>query len=119
MNIKKKCLDKNKKVFDERFDLYGIDTYFCKKLRAESIPLTILNSTIEHDLSHITNKNNRFREREVLIANSAALIPYFTLENSLRVIRGLIISIFHREFDLTKSILLSILCKRVIRSNND
>lgn len=102
-------------VFDERLDLYGIDTAFFYKLNEKGLKYTVSENHIEHDLSHLTSGDNSFREIEVLLANSASLIPYFKFRLLLRVGYGILKMLVRLKFQVVFSAFFSILLKRTIR----
>ncbi len=106
----------NNKVFDERFDLYGIDTAFCNMINKMKFNYEISISIIEHDLSHISSGNNDFREVEVLLSNSASLFPYFSFRLLLSVGYGNLKMIKKLKFNVLISSLFSIILKRTIRT---
>mgnify|MGYP000025157095 CR=1 FL=1 len=107
---------KYNKVFDERFDLYGIDTAFCNMINKMKFNYEISISIIEHDLSHISSGNNDFREVEVLLSNSASLFPYFSFRLLLSVGYGNLKMIKKLKFNVLISSLFSIILKRTIRT---
>jgi hypothetical protein len=114
-NFCEELITKNQTVFDERFDLYGIDTAFCYMINNKRMHYSISNTTIEHDLSHISLGNNDFREIEVLLANSASIIPYFSFRLLLTVGYGQIKMIKKLKFKVLISSFFSIILKRTIR----
>lgn len=75
----KEIRDLNGFLFDESFDLYGVDTAFCYFINKYTFPYVISKSCLEHQLSHVSGKSGLFRRKEVLLANSAALIKYFNV----------------------------------------
>ncbi|MCT7466317.1 hypothetical protein N5T78_06985 [Aliarcobacter cryaerophilus] len=106
----------HQKVFDERFDLYGIDTAFCNLINKMKLNYEISNSIIEHDLSHISSGNNDFREIEVLLSNSASLFPYFSFRLLLSVGYGNLKMIKKLKFNVLLSSFFSIILQRTIRT---
>lgn len=112
--ICKKLVVEYGSVFDERFDLYGIDTAFFYRLNKEHWPYVISHNKIDHDLSHIT-ENNNFRQVEVLLANSAALIPYFRFKLLVSIGYMYILMLKKFKFKEIISSMFSIALKRVIR----
>jgi hypothetical protein len=102
----KKIISKNGTIFDERFDLYGIDTAFCNLINKNKLPYSISDNIIEHDLSHISSGDNSFREIEVLLANSASLIQYFSIR--------LLLSVLYGQFKMIRSIKISVLFSSII-----
>ena len=105
----------DKKIFDERFDLYGIDTAFCYMVNKNKLNYTISKSIINHDLSHITSNCNEFREIEVLLSNSASLLPYFNFQLLLVVCYGQLKMLSKFKLNIFVSSFFSIILKRVIR----
>lgn len=102
-------------VFDERFDLYGIDTAFFYFLNKHKLAYKVSDNVIEHELSHISTGSSDFRDVEVLLANSAALIPYFSFKLFLTVLSGNLKMLFKLKFSVMASSLVSLLLRRMIR----
>lgn len=102
-------------VFDERFDLYGIDTAFCNKINKKKLNYHISKNTIEHDLSHISSGSNDFRDIEVLLANSASFFPYFSFRLLGSVVYGQIKMIKKLKLKVLCSSFVSIVLQRTIR----
>lgn len=103
------------KVFDERFDLYGIDTALFYSINKNKSAYTIADSVIEHDLSHITADSNDFRCREVLLSNSAALVKYFSLKLLAQCLLGILRAIVRLDFKLVYRALNSFFSMKVVR----
>ena len=103
-------------VFDERFDLYGIDTALCYRINSDKLPFSISDKIIIHDLSHISSQDNSFREVEVLLANSAALIKYFNIRLLLQTLKGISIALIRMKVAVVFSSFISFSLKRVIRT---
>lgn len=102
-------------VFDERFDLYGIDTAFCNKVNQKKLNYHISENAIEHDLSHISSGDNDFRDVEVLLANSVSLFPYFSFRLLLTVGYGQLKMIKKLKLSALLSSFFSIILQRTIR----
>lgn len=107
---------KHNSVFDERLDLYGIDTAFYYMVNEKKLNYTVSENYIQHDLSHITSGDNSFREVEILLANSASLIPYFRFRLLLRVGYGILKMFKKFKFRVVFSVFFSMLLKRTIRT---
>lgn len=104
-----------KTVFDERFDLYGIDTAFFYLVNKHELSYRVSDHIIEHELSHISSDSNNFRDIEVLLANSAAFIPYFSFKLLLTVGYGNLKMLFKLNIRVVASSLASLLLSRTIR----
>jgi hypothetical protein len=105
-----------KSVFDERFDLYGIDTAFCNKVNQKKLNYYVSENTIEHDLSHISSGSNDFRDIEVLLANSASIFPYFSFRLLVSVVYGQLKMIKKLRFNVLLSSLFSMILQRTVRT---
>jgi len=114
-NFCQERIRKNSSVFDERFDLYGIDTAFCYIVNKLNLKYTISRNSIEHDLSHISSGDNSFREVEVLLSNSASLISYFNFRLLALVLYGQLKMIKKLKFKVLLSSIVSFALKRTIR----
>jgi len=107
--------DINGFVFDESFDLYGIDTAFCYFINKSSFEYTVSKSALEHQLSHISGTSGEFRRKEVLLSNSAALIKYFNARLLLQTISSALWAIRTFRFNVLYKAFLSFLSGYVIR----
>lgn len=102
-------------VFDERFDLYGIDTAFFYFLNKHKLAYKVSDNIIEHELSHISTGSSDFRDVEVLLANSAALFPYFSIKLFFAVCYGNLKMLLKFKFFVVTSSFVSLLLRRTIR----
>lgn len=102
-------------VFDERFDLYGIDTAFFYFLNKHKLAYKVSDNIIEHELSHISTGSSDFRDVEVLLANSAALFPYFNIKLFFAVCYGNLKMLLKFKFFVVTSSFVSLLLRRTIR----
>ncbi|WP_425858666.1 hypothetical protein ACPW74_05395 [Aeromonas sp. INTO2] len=107
--------DINGFVFDESFDLYGIDTAFCYFINEHSFEYTVSKSALEHQLSHISGASGEFRRKEVFLANAAALIKYFNVRLLLQTMSSTLWAIRKFRFNLLCKAFLSFLLGYVIR----
>ncbi|MEH8230665.1 hypothetical protein [Aeromonas veronii] len=105
----------NSYVFDESFDLYGIDTALCYFINKFSYQYTVSQSYLEHQLSHISGNTGEFRKREVLLSNSAALIKYFNIRLLCQTGASVLWAIKKLQFKILYKAFLSFLACRVIR----
>lgn len=103
------------KVFDENLDLYGIDTAFFYTLNRLKLPYSISESSLEHDLSHLSSGSNEFRDKEVLLANSAMLFKYCNRRLLIQYGWGVIRYAIKLNFRVLYSVILSTLSGKVIR----
>jgi hypothetical protein len=65
--------------FDERFNIYCIDTSFFHRVDCLSLNVKILDTCLEHDLSHLKNNQNvenKFRDYEIMHGIAASCKPY-------------------------------------------
>ncbi|WP_429039439.1 glycosyltransferase family 2 protein [Aeromonas veronii] len=106
---------RNCMVFDESFDLYGIDTALCYVINKFSYQYTVSQSYLEHQLSHISGNTGEFRKREVLLSNSAALIKYFNIRLLCQTGASALWAIKKLQFKILYKAFLSFLACRVIR----
>ncbi|WP_158654938.1 hypothetical protein [Aeromonas sp. ASNIH5] len=107
--------DINGCVFDESFELYGIDTAFCYFLNKERYQYTISNAYLEHQLSHVNDSSGEFRKKEVLLANAAALIKYFNVKLIFQVGSSVLWAIKEVQIKLLYKVFLSFISCKVIR----
>lgn len=106
---------KNGFVFDESFDLYGIDTAFCYFINKNKYEYTLSNVYLEHQLSHINGSSGEFRKKEVLLANSAALIKYFNVRLVFQIGSSILWAIKSVQIKLLYKVFLSFISCKVIR----
>lgn len=102
-------------VFDEAFDLYGIDTAFCYFINKHAYPYLVAESSLNHELSHISGGSGEFRRGEVLLANSAALVNYFRVHLLMQVLSSLLWAISKGKFKLLFNSVFSFLSRKVVR----
>ena len=102
-------------IFDESFDLYGIDTAFCYFINRKSYSYTISDAFLEHQLSHVSGTSGEFRRKEVLLANSAALIKYFNVRLFLQTAGSIFWAIKRLQVKLLYKAFLSFISCKVIR----
>ncbi|MFM5019587.1 hypothetical protein ACEUDO_01240 [Aeromonas rivipollensis] len=102
-------------VFDESFDLYGIDTAFCYFINKKKYQYTISNVHLEHQLSHMNGSSGEFRRKEVLLANSAALIKYFNVRLFFQMGSSLLWAVKSVQIKLLYKVFLSFISCKVIR----
>ncbi|WP_139685737.1 glycosyltransferase family 2 protein [Vibrio tasmaniensis] len=105
----------NEKVFDERFLLYGIDTAFCYQINREGVGYEVSESILEHDLSHISGGGSDFRNSEVLYANCASLISYFSFKLALQIAIGIGKQLMKGNLRVLKNSVIFLLLRRVVR----
>lgn len=102
-------------VFDESFDLYGVDTAFCYFINKYSFPYTVSKSYLEHQLSHVSGQSGVFRKKEVLLANSAALIKYFNLRLFFQTGSSILWAVKNLQVKVLYKAFLSFMSCKVIR----
>jgi GT2 family glycosyltransferase len=100
--------------FDERYNIYGADTSFFHRAHNLSLKINILDAVLEHDLSHMHNKQlvtNDFRDLDIKYSIAASCIPYLKFKyfalTFINVVKMAFKLDFRNAFWLTFSFLLS------------